>query len=88
MFCFDMNYSGSFCVVLSNWILLLMPARGMMYYRKALELQAFLDMAKDEGTFYLRKYFDRFILDKKHHLFFFLNYLCSKDFSLLLISLL
>lgn len=23
--------------------------RGMMYYRKALELQAFLDMAKDEG---------------------------------------
>ncbi|KAL0287337.1 UNVERIFIED_CONTAM: Callose synthase 3 [Sesamum angustifolium] len=24
------------------------PVRGMMYYRKALELQAFLDMAKDE----------------------------------------
>lgn len=24
--------------------------RGMMYYRKALELQAFLDMAKEEGT--------------------------------------
>lgn len=24
--------------------------RGMMYYQKALELQAFLDMAKDEGT--------------------------------------
>ncbi|KAF3498742.1 hypothetical protein DY000_02056373 [Brassica cretica] len=24
--------------------------RGMMYYRKALELQAFLDMAKDEGA--------------------------------------
>lgn len=24
--------------------------RGMMYYRQALELQAFLDMAKDEGT--------------------------------------
>lgn len=23
--------------------------RGMMYYRKALELQAFLDMAKDDG---------------------------------------
>ncbi|CAG7865376.1 unnamed protein product [Brassica rapa] len=23
---------------------------GMMYYRKALELQAFLDMAKDEGA--------------------------------------
>lgn len=23
--------------------------RGMMYYRKALELQAFLDMARDEG---------------------------------------
>ena len=26
------------------------PVRGMMYYRKALELQAFLDMAKDEGA--------------------------------------
>ncbi|KAL4565115.1 hypothetical protein LXL04_029200 [Taraxacum kok-saghyz] len=26
----------------------LFPCRGMMYYRKALELQAFLDMAKDE----------------------------------------
>ncbi|KAI8022915.1 Callose synthase 3 [Camellia lanceoleosa] len=25
-----------------------MPVRGMMYYRKALELQAFLYMAKDE----------------------------------------
>ena len=25
------------------------PVRGMMYYRKALELQAFLDMAKDDG---------------------------------------
>jgi len=24
--------------------------RGMMYFRQALELQAFLDMAKDEGT--------------------------------------
>nr|VDD52201.1 unnamed protein product [Brassica oleracea] len=24
--------------------------RGMMYYQKALELQAFLDMAKDEGA--------------------------------------
>lgn len=23
--------------------------RGMMYYRKALELQAFLDMAQDDG---------------------------------------
>lgn len=25
-----------------------------MYYRKALELQAFLDMAKDEGTYLLK----------------------------------
>lgn len=24
--------------------------RGMMYYRRALELQAFLDMATDDGT--------------------------------------
>lgn len=27
-----------------------MIVRGMMYYRRALELQAFLDMAKDEGN--------------------------------------
>jgi len=25
--------------------------RGMMYYRRALELQAFLDMATEDGTF-------------------------------------
>lgn len=25
--------------------------RGMMYYRKALKLQAFLDMAEDDGLF-------------------------------------
>lgn len=35
------------------------PVRGMMYYRKALELQAFLDMAKDEGSS-LKHYFDYF----------------------------
>lgn len=29
-----------------------MLVRGMMYYRKALELQAFLDMARDEGNYY------------------------------------
>jgi len=28
--------------------------RGMMYIRQALELQAFLDMAKDEGTHHKR----------------------------------
>lgn len=28
-----------------------MTVRGMMYYRKALELQAFLDMAKDDGMY-------------------------------------
>lgn len=27
----------------------MVPVRGMMYYRQALELQAFLDMANDEG---------------------------------------
>lgn len=32
-------------------VFLQMQVRGMMYYRKALELQAFLDMAKDEGTY-------------------------------------
>lgn len=32
---------------------LLLSVRGMMYYRKALELQAFLDMAKDEGIYNL-----------------------------------
>lgn len=30
--------------------------RGMMYYRKALELQSFLDMAKDEGN-HIRQFF-------------------------------
>lgn len=30
-------------------IIALFTVRGMMYYRKALELQAFLDMAKDDG---------------------------------------
>jgi hypothetical protein len=30
-------------------VALLYTVRGMMYYRKALELQAFLDMAKDDG---------------------------------------
>lgn len=30
----------------------LMLVRGMMYYRKALELQAFLDMAKEEGNLF------------------------------------
>ena len=30
--------------------ILINAVRGMMYHRKALELQAFLDMAKDEGN--------------------------------------
>lgn len=30
---------------------LFLAVRGMMYYRKALKLQAFLDMAEDEGWF-------------------------------------
>lgn len=30
-------------------VALVHAVRGMMYYRKALELQAFLDMAKDDG---------------------------------------
>jgi len=30
-------------------VALVYAVRGMMYYRKALELQAFLDMAKDDG---------------------------------------
>lgn len=33
--------------------LIYIPVRGMMYYRKALELQAFLDMAKEEGNLYM-----------------------------------
>lgn len=31
-----------------------LPVRGMMYYRKALELQAFLDMARDEGMYFYK----------------------------------
>ena len=34
------------------------PVRGMMYYKKALELQAFLDMAKDEGIFFLHCWYE------------------------------
>lgn len=30
-----------------------LPVRGMMYYRKALELQSFLDIASDEGINYI-----------------------------------
>ena len=37
-------------VLRSHQVLLLLSVRGMMYYRKALELQAFLDMAEDDGT--------------------------------------
>lgn len=33
--------------------LIYIPVRGMMYYRKALELQAFLDMSKEEGNLYM-----------------------------------
>ena len=36
--------------------------RGMMYYRKALELQAFLDMAKEEGTH--RNFGDKLFLSR------------------------
>lgn len=36
--------------LLPHFCLYLFTVRGMMYYRKALELQAFLDMAKDEGS--------------------------------------
>ena len=32
-------------------IFLQLLVRGMMYYRRALELQAFLDMAQDESTY-------------------------------------
>lgn len=31
---------------------LYLTVRGMMYYRKAIKLQAFLDMAEDDGAFY------------------------------------
>lgn len=32
--------------------LLVITVRGMMYYEEALKLQAFLDMAEDEGLWY------------------------------------
>lgn len=55
--CTDALHAGKFifstlnCLGILTKIFLHMPVRGMMYYRKALELQAFLDMAKDEGTY-------------------------------------
>lgn len=32
-----------------TWIYFISAVRGMMYYRRALKLQAFLDMASEEG---------------------------------------
>lgn len=52
---FDFNYAGTSFPSLNcrdfDKVFLQMPVRGMMYYRRALELQAFLDMAQDEGTY-------------------------------------
>jgi callose synthase len=52
---FDLNYAGTSFPSLNccdfDKLFLQMPVRGMMYYRRALELQAFLDMAQDEGTY-------------------------------------
>lgn len=42
----------------NNWYVkfiffyLYLTVRGMMYYRKAIKLQAFMDMAEDDGAFY------------------------------------
>ena len=43
-------------------MILFQLVRGMMYYRKALELQAFLDMAKDEGTWIISTVFSFWFL--------------------------
>lgn len=32
-----------------QYVFMVLTVRGMMYYREALKLQAFLDMAEDEG---------------------------------------
>lgn len=44
--------------LINCFLCLIFPVRGMMYYRKALMLQAFLDMAKEDGNFF-------YILGKK-----------------------
>lgn len=46
----------------------------MMYYRKALELQAFLDMAKDEGT-------KKLGCEPLPHLVYNFTYYCSNCFG-------
>jgi callose synthase len=52
---FDLNYAGTSFPSLNcrdfDIVFLQLLVRGMMYYRRALELQAFLDMAQDEGTY-------------------------------------
>jgi len=40
------GYNGDMLLIFD-----IFAVRGMMYYRKALELQAFLDMAMHEGVF-------------------------------------
>lgn len=37
-------------IFFSSWHFVLVIVRGMMYYRQAFELQAFLDMANEEGA--------------------------------------
>lgn len=49
---------------LLHFCLYLFTVRGMMYYRKALELQAFLDMAKDEGSLDVNCWLHDFLI---HH---------------------
>lgn len=47
---FHKNISSfSLSIYMNIYIYLLNAVRGMMYYRRALKLQAFLDMADEEG---------------------------------------
>ena len=52
--------------LINCFLCLIFPVRGMMYYRKALILQAFLDMAKEDGNlFYILRKKDIHLLPLK-----------------------
>ncbi len=50
-FCLDSKFIVLVAMSFNSCAFLDVAVRGMMYYRRALELQAFLDMATEDGTF-------------------------------------
>jgi hypothetical protein len=49
--CLDPKFIVLVAMSFNSCAFLDVAVRGMMYYRRALELQAFLDMATEDGTF-------------------------------------